>query len=103
MNIDNKIRAFIVLGEFLSQFGIKSAKNQNVHQVNELFFDPFNELICSITIKNPWFTEDNCRNAIGAIANSLSKENFVKFVCAYIYYLKKMRNFKMFCFIIVRK
>jgi len=83
MTIDNSINIFSKLGKFLKQFSNKGVRDSN-NDLNNLFYTDFEELIKSIHIYNPWFTEENVRKAIGAVADNLSEDNLVEWLSVYI-------------------
>ena len=59
MNLEQRINAFVRLGEFLNQFSLDSIqKNERVLH-NDLFFEDFKHQILSAKEHNGWFTEDN--------------------------------------------
>ena len=59
MDLQQRINAFVKLGEFLSQFSRNGIiKNENVTK-NELFFEGFNHQIKLAKEHNGWFTKDN--------------------------------------------
>lgn len=64
MNLEQRINAFVRLGEFLSQFSVNGIqKNENVLH-NDLFFEDFKHQIISAKEHNGWFTEDNVLYAL---------------------------------------
>lgn len=71
------------LGKFLRQFA-PGAEKQADNSLNEAFYNDFEELIGMVHIYNPWFTELNVRNAIGAIGNSLQEEELINWLSPYI-------------------
>ncbi|MDP1744905.1 MAG: acyl-CoA reductase [Bacteroidota bacterium] len=83
MTLDNRIKAFVTLGDFLKQFSEQGEKQAD-NSLNNVFYNDFNELIQSVHYNNGWFTEDNVRNAIGAIASSLNEELLVGWLSRYI-------------------
>lgn len=83
MTLDNRIKAFVILGNFLKQFS-KQGEKQAGNSLNDTFYNDFNELIQSIHFNNGWFTEDNVRNAIGAIASSLDQDLLIDWLSKYI-------------------
>lgn len=87
MTIDNRIKAFISLGRFLKQFAI-GGKQDESNTLNVLFYNDMEELIKTVHIHNQWFTEDNVRNAIAALADSLQENSLVDWISAYIKDLK---------------
>lgn len=83
MKTDERIKAFVELGDFLSQFS-EAGSAPSSNRLNELFYNDFTQLINSVNIYNPWFTPDNVRNAVAAIAGSLQKEKLVEWLSHYI-------------------
>jgi hypothetical protein len=95
MTLDNRIEAFAMLGKFLKQFSDTESPMID-HQLNPLFFDDFKELISRVSIHNAWFTENNVRNAIAAIADSLDLERLRDWLDTYredIY--KQKKNYRV--------
>ncbi|MBL7882915.1 MAG: acyl-CoA reductase [Bacteroidia bacterium] len=87
MNIDTRVKAFVELGLFLKQFekeGVKASENK----LNALFYDDFQLLIQSVKIYNPWFTEDNVRNAIAALSSALNEEQLLNWLSLYVHQFK---------------
>ena len=87
MTIDNRIKAFITLGHFLKQFSLHEKKDDS-NALNALFYDDMEELIKTVHIHNQWFTEDNVRNAMGALADSLEENTLLDWISNYIKDLK---------------
>ncbi|MCB0447582.1 MAG: acyl-CoA reductase [Gelidibacter sp.] len=59
MNLQQRINAFVKLGDFLSQFSSKNIqKNDNI-LYNDLFFDGFRHQIQLAYEHNAWFTKEN--------------------------------------------
>lgn len=83
MNLDNRIKAFVELGKFLKQFEIAGEKLSD-NELNELFYNDFEELIHRSKIHNPWFTEQNVRNAIAALSNSLTESQLLDWISNYV-------------------
>jgi hypothetical protein len=82
MTLDSRIEAFDSLGKFLKQFsGHPSATDR--HPLNEQFYNNFKELLTLVSIHNPWFTENNVKNAIGAIADQLDKKQLNDWIATY--------------------
>ncbi len=82
MTIDNRIETFDSLGKFLKQFSQQQPERDD-HPMNALFFDDFKELITRVSVYNPWFTEHNVKNAIGAIAGQLDKTQLEAWLAPY--------------------
>ena len=74
MNLTGRIEAFAYLGELLRD-ALAGKKTQ--------FSSRIDQLIETQHINNPWFTPDNVRMAISAIAGELTTENISKWCSAY--------------------
>lgn len=83
MTINNRIKAFITLGDFLKQFS-NTGHKQERNPLNILFYNDFNELMNIVHIHNPWFVEENVINAVSAIADTLEEEKLIKWISTYI-------------------
>ena len=78
--IQNRISAFIKLGQFLSQFSQKKiAKKENIEH-NDLFFDGFKHQLKIAQENNSWFTKDNILFSCESWSQALSKENIEKWI-----------------------
>lgn len=93
MTIDTRINTFVSLGKFLNQFSGNKIKMDPDH-LNNLFYNDFEELIKTVHIYNPWFTEDNVRNAVEAISNSLNSELIVDWASHYLPDLNREKESK---------
>ncbi len=82
MTVNQRIDAFCALGGFLKQF---SKENNALKQdsLNDFFYSDFKNLITQLPQYNPWFTENNVRLAITAIADCLNKSQLATFVNTY--------------------
>jgi hypothetical protein len=74
MNLEERIRSFSVLGEIL-----RNALGDN----SEEFATEINYVIDNQYLTNPWFTPDNVRAALNAVASELTEENLIKWTGAY--------------------
>lgn len=90
MLLDNRIKAFVSLGTFLKQFSAQGKRYENT--LNAKFYNDFDELIKTVHIHNPWFSEDNVRNSVEAIANSLNQEQLIDWLSAYIKQIKDTKK-----------
>ena len=82
MTLEKRINAFVTLGTFLKQFSGKGEMpSDNI--LNKAFNNNFNELILSVHFHNGWFTEDNVRNAIVAVAGNLELASLNKWLSVY--------------------
>ncbi|MDF2436688.1 MAG: acyl-CoA reductase [Bacteroidota bacterium] len=82
MKTEERIQGFARLGRFLTQFSEGAAKYES-EDLNEFFYDDFNELISKANIYNPWFTEENVRNAISSIGGMLKESELRTWVSDY--------------------
>jgi hypothetical protein len=83
MHLQQRINAFIQLGNFLRQFNVDGfEKKENVAH-NELFFDGFKHQIQLAHEHNGWFTKDNVLFALNGWANQLTEININKWLSRY--------------------
>ena len=80
MTLEQRINAFVSLGDFMSQF---DGGEKIDHPANEMHFSRGEELIVSEKYRNPWFVENNVRQAIGAIASMLNKARLTTWLSDY--------------------
>jgi hypothetical protein len=80
MDLRERIRSFALLGETLRESLDNNlddqGRNGNDHSL-------MRRLINTQVNHNPWFTPDNVRRAIKAIANELTEENLIKWTSKY--------------------
>ena len=74
MNLEERINSFTALGEIL-----RNILNNRTGR----FSEELNDLIDNQYQLNPWFTPENAKSALIAIANELTKENLLKWTNAY--------------------
>lgn len=74
MDLKERIESFSQLGEILRNL-ITGRENK--------FSEQFSELLNIQHLRNEWFTPDNVRNALDAIASVLTYENLVKWTSGY--------------------
>lgn len=80
---NDKIKCFIELGKFLSQFSEnKTVKNDTVLN-NYLFYDDFNALIELSQSHNGWFTPNQVYFAIQSWSEALTEPNLNKWLSKY--------------------
>lgn len=92
MNLDQRIEAFVKLGEFLSQFSSEKIENKEDSEFNNLFFDAFKMQIERAHEYNGWFTKNNVINSFENWSKTLSKSNLDKWVSTYTFNVKKPKN-----------
>lgn len=78
--IQNRIEAFVKLGNFLGQFSReKIEKKENILN-NDLFFDGFKHQLKIAEEKNTWFTKDNILFSLESWTKALTKENISQWI-----------------------
>lgn len=81
MNIAERIKAFVTLGSFLEQF--TRANKRNNHELNDRFYEDFNNLIEDAHIENAWFTPAHVRISISGICSFLTKKELENWLQKY--------------------
>ncbi|MDG2194347.1 MAG: acyl-CoA reductase [Polaribacter sp.] len=76
--IQNRITAFVKLGDFLSQFSRKDIQRKEGIPHNELFFDGFIHQLKIAQENNTWFTKENILFSIENWTNALTEHNLTK-------------------------
>ena len=71
----DKIKCFVELGQFLSQFSLESSTKNDKVLNNELYFENFIDLIHLSQSHNGWFTPENVYFAIQSWAKALQEDN----------------------------
>lgn len=82
MNLNQRIKSFSELGDFLSQFCSENETNSN-HRLNSVFYDDFKALISRVSNENLWFTPFHVHASINGICTFLSKEKLEKWLSKY--------------------
>lgn len=75
MQLEQRINAFVKLGEFLSQFSNKEIQKKENIELNDMFFDGFKHQLKLAEEHNGWFTPENIHFAIKGWSDSLTKSN----------------------------
>lgn len=83
MNLSERIKSFIELGNFLSQFRSEDETRLN-HPLNSIFYDDFKELLSKISIENLWFTPFHVHESINGICTFLNKEKLEEWLSEYV-------------------
>ena len=73
MNLQQRINAFVKLGQFLGQFTLNGIEKKDDIPHNELFFDGFKHQIQLAHEHNGWFTKENVLFALGGWHKSLEE------------------------------
>lgn len=79
-SIQNRIKAFVKLGAFLSQFSKDKIERVDEIEHNEIFFDGFLHQIKLAQEKNSWFTKDNILFSLVSWSKALTESNLNSFV-----------------------
>jgi hypothetical protein len=78
MDLNDRIKTFAELGETLRETlsggYVRNGRDSSLH---------INNLINSQQLINPWFTPENVRSALNAIADTLTKENLIHWTNSY--------------------
>ena len=83
MQLEQRINAFVKLGEFLGQFSNEVIqKNDNVEH-NDLFFDGFKHQLKLAEEHNGWFTSENIKFALSSWVEALTTDNINKWLLPY--------------------
>ncbi len=83
MTLENKIKAFATLGEFLSQFGEQPPVFKDDIPHNNQFFDRLKSEISLSQSRNGWFTPEQVRFALASWAQALTERNLKKWLDPY--------------------
>ena len=83
MNLQQRINAFVKLGDFLSQFSNEVIQKKETIEHNELFFEGFKHQLKLAEENNGWFSKENMAFAISGWAASLTFENLNKWLSVY--------------------
>lgn len=83
MSQNDKKKSFIELGKFLSQFSKNNPVRNDSVVHNDLFFEPFAQLIEVSQSHNGWFTPQQVHFSIQSWAEALTEENLNQWLSAY--------------------
>ncbi|MCF7560260.1 acyl-CoA reductase [Sabulilitoribacter multivorans] len=75
MQLQERINAFVKLGEFIEQFSNEAIQKNDYVKHNDLFFDGFKHQLKLAEEHNGWFTPENIRFALKGWATSLTQDN----------------------------
>ncbi|WP_411768810.1 acyl-CoA reductase [Winogradskyella sp. A3E31] len=75
MDLQQRINAFKILGEFLRQFVIEEPVKLRNAENNKLFLDGFRHQLKLAEEHNSWFTKNNLNFALKSWANALTENN----------------------------
>ena len=83
MVVEKRVKAFVKLGEFLSQFKTNDIKELVNIPYNDLFFNSFAMQIKRAKETNGWFTEDNILYSFDSWSNILNIKTLNKWISRY--------------------
>ncbi|XCF05705.1 acyl-CoA reductase [Tamlana crocina] len=83
MQLQERITAFVKLGDFLRQFSTHIIEKNNDVEHNDIFFDGFKHQLKLAEEHNGWFTPENMRFAINGWAESLTEKNLTNWLKLY--------------------
>jgi len=83
MDLQQRINAFVKLGEFIGQFSTNGFQKNEHITANELFFDGFQHQIALAHQHNAWFTKENIAYALSGWSTSLNSNTLAKWVESY--------------------
>lgn len=83
MQLQQRISAFVKLGDFLSQFSNEVIQKKENVEHNALFFDGFKHQLKLAEEHNGWFTPENIRFAIKSWVDALTHDNLTKWLAPY--------------------
>ena len=78
--IQKRVRAFVKLGDFLSQFSRDGIQQKEAIEHNKLFFDGFKHQLKIAEENNSWFTKENILFALESWSNALTTVHLKKWV-----------------------
>ncbi|WP_299122808.1 acyl-CoA reductase [uncultured Winogradskyella sp.] len=91
MDLQQRINAFVKLGEFLSQFKQNSITKNDSVKANDLFFDGFKHQMKLAKEHNGWFTEKNILFSLESWSNALNYNNINKWLDKYNFNTKNSK------------
>lgn len=82
MNLEQRSKAFVELGEFLHQF-TSERPIKIEHKLNSAFFESFESLLRNVTIENAWFTPKHVRCSIIGVCELLKEDKIAEWLEKY--------------------
>ncbi|MDO5981154.1 acyl-CoA reductase [Flavivirga spongiicola] len=83
MNLQQRINAFVKLGDFLGQFSNEVILKKDNVEHNDIFFDGFKHQLKLAEENNGWFTQENIRFSLNGWAESLTADHLNKWLASY--------------------
>ena len=85
MNLEQRIEAFVKLGDFFKQFSTAEIEKIDDSELNTLFFDAFKMQINRAHEFNGWFNKPNVLKAIESWSEALTEENLTNWTANYTF------------------
>nr|WP_321225922.1 acyl-CoA reductase [uncultured Psychroserpens sp.] len=92
MDLQQRINAFVKLGDFLSQFSSEEFEQKDHVEHNDLFFDGFKHQIKLAQQHNGWFTKENVVFALNGWSNQLTESNINKWTSNYNFTTENLKT-----------
>ncbi|MEH6536026.1 MAG: acyl-CoA reductase [Psychroserpens sp.] len=92
MDLQQRINAFVKLGDFLSQFTNEGIQKKDNIPNNELFFDGFIHQIKLAQEHNGWFTKENMLFSLYGWSNQLTESNINKWLGKYQFNTESLKT-----------
>jgi len=83
MHLQNRIQAFVKLGNFLQLFHLKEVNVKDLTTCEQSHFNTLNNIINQSVHYNGWFTKANILFALADWADALTKKNLLQWTAAY--------------------
>ncbi|MFS4483134.1 acyl-CoA reductase [Hyunsoonleella sp. 2307UL5-6] len=83
MQLQERISAFVKLGDFIRQFSEETIQKDDNIAHNAIFFDGFKHQLKLAQEHNGWFTAENIQFALNSWANALTFSNISKWLAPY--------------------
>nr|WP_321235427.1 acyl-CoA reductase [uncultured Psychroserpens sp.] len=92
MDLQQRINAFVKLGDFLSQFTNESIQKKDDIPNNELFYDGFIHQIKLAQEHNGWFTKENILFSLSGWSNQLIESNITNWLSPYAFNSESLKT-----------
>ncbi|WP_406684100.1 acyl-CoA reductase [Seonamhaeicola sp. MEBiC1930] len=83
MQLQERINAFVKLGDFLRQYSNEVVSKNNNVEYNDVFFEGFKHQLKLAEEHNGWFTQENIRFALKSWSDALTETNLSKWLSKY--------------------
>lgn len=83
MQLQERINAFVKLGDFIRQFSKEVIQKNKKVEHNDVFFEGFKHQLKLAEIHNGWFTKTNIIFSLNSWANALTQSNIIHWLKPY--------------------